>query len=102
MIFLGISLIIFCFGCGLKETIVQKDTKSYLTFTGNTKDAVLYIDNLDPIFLNQSSNNKQQGVNTNYEISPGKHKIIIKRDGREVVNRDLLLGNGILKEVDVP
>jgi hypothetical protein len=99
MIFLGIFLFIFCIGCGLNESVVQKEQKSYLTFTGSTEDAVVYIDNLDPITLNQSSKNSTK---INYEISPGKHKIIVKKSGKEVVNRDLLLGNGIVKEIEIP
>jgi hypothetical protein len=103
MIFLGIFLFIFCLGCGLTESVVQKEQKSYLAFTGSTEGAVVYIDNLDPIYLNQSNkNNTQKGSKINYEISPGKHKIVIKKSGKEVVNRDLLLGNGIVKEIEIP
>ena len=82
--------------CGLKEEVVQKEAKSFISFTGEIQDAVVYIDDLDPITLNKKSNE------THYEISPGKHTIIVKKSGKEVVNRSLLLGNGITREIKIP
>jgi hypothetical protein len=103
LIVLGMFLTILCQGCGLTESVVEKERKSYVAFTGNIEGAVVYIDNLAPITLNQSSKDNTEKVKKiNYEISPGKHKIIVKKAGSEVVNRDLLLGNGIVKEIEIP
>lgn len=98
IIYLGLALLILCGGCGLQEGIVQKESKSSLWFTGNTKNATVYIDDLAPISLNDNS-----GFDPiHYEISPGKHSIVVKKSGEEVVNRNVLLGSGITKEIQIP
>jgi len=109
-IYLGLVLILLFVGCGLKEGVVQKEPKSFLWFTGNTQDAIVYIDDLAPIVLNDKRSNTSDNDNNNtnkssevhYEISPGKHTVVVKRSGEEVVNRKILLGNGITKEIQIP
>lgn len=86
--------------CGLTEGVIQKDPKSYFKFSGNTKNAMVYIDDLAPIALNTDEN--PDDWSTLYEISPGKHKIIVKKNGSVVVNRIVLLGSGITREINVP
>lgn len=87
-----------CGGCGLQEGVIQKESKSSLWFTGNIKNSIVYIDDLAPINLNDNS-----GFDPiHYEISPGKHVIVVKRSGEEVVNRNILLGSGITKEIHIP
>ena len=98
IIFLGLVLLILSVGCGgIKEGVVQKEPTSFLWFTGNTQNAIVYIDDLAPITLNE-----QIGSQVHYKISPGKHIIIVKKSGKEVVNRNVLLGNGITKEIQIP
>lgn len=106
---LALTVLLLCGGCGLKEGIVQKEPKSYLWFTGDTQDATVYIDDLAPIALNRQSStatNKDENTNrsnqVHYEISPGKHSIVVKKLGKELVNRRVLLGNGITKEIQIP
>jgi len=107
--YLGLIFLFLCAGCGLKEGVVSKEPKSYLWFTGDTQNAIAYIDNLDPIDLNeQNSVASNEDENTNrrgqvhYQISPGKHTVLIKKSGEEIVNRIILLGNGITKEIQIP
>ena len=103
-------LLVLCGGCSLKEGVVQKEPKSFLWFTGNTQNAIVYIDDLNPIVLNEgnssASNNDANNTNrsgeVHYEITPGKHTIVVKKSGQEVVNRNILLGNGITKEIQIP
>lgn len=107
IIYLGLVILLLCVGCGLKEGVVQKEPKSYLWFTGNTKNAIVYIDDLSPIILNEShasegDYNKEKSDKIHYEISPGKHSIIVKKMGEEVVNRIVFLGDGITKEIKIP
>ncbi len=97
IIFLGLVLLILSGGCGLKEGVVQKEPTSFLWFTGNTQNAIVYIDDLAPITLNE-----QRGSQVHYKISPGKHIIVVKKSGEEIVNRIVLLGNGITKEIQIP
>ena len=104
-----ILIFILCIGCGLQEGVIQKAPKSFLYFTGNTENAVVYIDSGTAIVLNPSSANDNNGngqTNSSgqvlYEVSPGKHDIIIEKSNEVVVHRKVLLGNGITKEIQVP
>lgn len=88
---------------------MQPDQTSFLWFTGNTKDAVVYIDDTAPIDLNETRYiNPSTGENVSsvdkihYELSPGTHTVVVKRGGAIVVNRTLLLGNGITREINIP
>lgn len=92
------SLILF-YGCGLNETVVQKEQISYLSFTGSTSHAIVHIDDLEPLILN---NNSQNNKKIHYEISPGKHHVVVLKNGEEVVNRVVLLGSGSVKEIKIP
>jgi hypothetical protein len=101
IIYIGLFFLFLCSGCGLKEGVVNTETKSYLWFTGDTQGAVVYIDDLDPFYLDRQGNKNSNG-HVHYKISSGKHTIKIKKSGVEIVNRTLLLGNGITKEIQVP
>jgi len=92
-----LTLLMFCCACGLREGVVQKESRSLLWFTGNTKNVTVYIDDLAPIILSEEKNGQ-----IHYEISPGKHQIIVKRSGNEIVNRVVLLGSGMTKEIQIP
>ncbi|MCP4763658.1 MAG: hypothetical protein GY870_17945 [archaeon] len=94
IIFSLFCIALFC-GCGLKETVVQKEKISYLSFTGNISNAIIHIDDLEPISLKNSKN-------VHYEISTGKHHIVVTKNGEEVVNRIVLLGSGSVKEIKIP
>jgi hypothetical protein len=86
-----------CCACGLREGVVQKEPQSFLWFTGNTQNAVVYIDDLAPFTLSEENDEL-----IHYEISPGKHEIVVKRSGNEIVNRVVLLGSGMTKEIQIP
>lgn len=94
--FLSLTITLLLCGCGLNEGVLQKESKSFLWFTGNTKNSVVYIDDLVPIDLNDEKKS------AHYQISPGVHCIIIKNSGFELVNRKVLLGSGITKEITIP
>lgn len=108
--YLGLIFLLLCGGCGLKEGVVHKEPKSFLWFTGNTKNAIVYIDDLDPIDLNESTiiasdegeNSTYRSGQIHYQISSGKHTVVIRKSGVEIVNRNILLGNGITKEIQIP
>jgi hypothetical protein len=99
---IGICLAFLCVGCGLTERVVEKEQKSMLWFTGRTNGAIAYIDNGDPIELKAPMYDERSDKKFYYEVKPGKHNVVVKRDGVVVVNRDLLLGNGIVKEIEIP
>ncbi len=110
IIYLVLVVLMLCGACGLREGVVQKEPKSFLWFSGNTQNAIVYIDDLAPIILNERSssagiegeNNTNRSGQVHYEISPGKHSIVVKKSGKEIVNRNILLGNGITREIQIP
>ena len=90
--------ILFLSSCGYKEGVIQPSSNSYLKFTGNTRNAVVTIDDSDPISIQASSDN---GNVIHYQLSPGKHRIIVKRNNDVVLKRDVLIGNGMTKEINI-
>jgi len=96
-------------GCGYIEGVVQKSEKSYLWFTGNTENAVVYVDNREFVRLTASytidertGEKTRKEEQTHYQIEPGKHEIRVERDGKVLVNRLLILGNLMTKEIAIP
>lgn len=96
-------------GCGYQEGIRQPDRQSYIWFSGETKEAVAIIDDNEPFKVEQTSyvdSETGEGVSkqgrTLYQVKPGKHEIVVKKDGQVVVHRDLMIGAGATKEVHVP
>jgi len=83
---------------GYKEGVILSSPNSYLKFTGNTNNAFVTIDDTDP-FPIQSTN--ENGKIIHYQVSPGKHKIIVKRSNNVVLNKEVLIGNGMTKEIHV-
>jgi hypothetical protein len=102
LIFSGL-LLLSIVSCGYYEGVVQPTPKSYLTFIGNTSGAVAVID--EAITLNLDKELQETdgiGKTVLFQIAPGKHKIIVTRLGREVVNRVIIVTDGATKEIQVP
>jgi len=102
----GIFLIVLisCFlitvsSCGYKEGVIQPGNKSYLVFTGNTEDIQVTIDDNVP-FSGQAR--VEEGKENLFQISPGKHMIVIRRGSEIVLQREIIIGNGMTKEIQVP
>jgi len=69
---------------------------SYLYFTGNIEGAEVSIDDA-PVFVVSKSGAKQQ-----YKVTPGKHTIVVSKQGNVIVKRNVLLGDGHEKEIHIP
>ncbi len=96
-----ISITLFCIffiACGYKEGIVQSSSNSYLKFTGNTHGAVVIIDDNEPFPIQALDENRNL---VHYQLSPGKHKIVVMRNNDLVLKREVLIGNGMTKEIDI-
>ena len=95
-------------GCGYIEGTVQKSEKSYLWFTGNTENAVVYIDNVEFVrlspsyYIDESGAKKQKAEPIHYQVDPGKHEIRVEKDGKVRVKRIMMLGNQMIKEIEIP
>ena len=99
LIVLTSCVLITLSSCGYKEGVIQPGDKSYLVFTGNTQNIQIIIDNRDP-FSAQTS--VESGRVKHYQISPGKHMIVIKKGNEIVLQREILVGSGMTKEIQVP
>ncbi|MBL4942583.1 MAG: hypothetical protein JKY81_13090 [Colwellia sp.] len=75
---------------------VTTEPVSYLYFSGNIEGAEVSIDGA-PAFLVTKSGAKQQ-----YKVTPGKHTIVVSKQGTVVVERNILLGDGHEKEIHIP
>ena len=91
-----VLLFTFMSGCGYKEGVQSEERVSYLYFSGNAKGAIVHIDE-SPAFTVE-----KLGPDEQYKVAPGKHMIIVKKDGQILVQRTLMLGDGIAKEIYVP
>ncbi|MCW8811519.1 MAG: hypothetical protein OQK52_09625 [Ignavibacteriaceae bacterium] len=96
-------------GCGYQEGIRQPDRQSFIWFSGDTTEAVAIIDDNEPFRVVQAyyvDSDTGERVSKNgrtlYQIKPGRHVIIVKKNGEVVVHRDLIIGAGATKEVRVP
>ena len=83
-------------GCGYKEGAVTKEQASFLYFTGDAEGVEVIIDETSSFIVEKSGEQEQ------YKVNPGKHTIIVKKNGNIIVKRTLLLGDGIAREIKVP
>lgn len=82
--------------CGYNSGVSTSEPVAYLYFTGEAQGSQVYIDDLAPFTVSKTGNKNQ------YRVIPGKHVVVIKRDGKELVKRDILLGDGHEKEFHIP
>jgi hypothetical protein len=102
LIFLGLLLFLIV-SCGYYEGVVQPTPRSYMSFVGNVDGATAVID--DAITLNldkELRGGEGEKKSVLFQITPGKHKVVVTKMGREVVNRVILIGDGATKEIEVP
>ncbi|MEA3370447.1 MAG: hypothetical protein U9Q40_03835 [Campylobacterota bacterium] len=88
VLLLGVS------GCGYKEGVATATQKSYLYFSGNTSNVKVSIDSGEKFSV-------EAGQTNQYGVKPGKHLVEVYRDGAIVVKREVYIGDGIAKEIEV-
>jgi hypothetical protein len=89
-----LTLTLFHYGCGYKEGVSTNAQTSFLYFSGNTTEASVSIDGGEMFSV-------IPGIDNQYKINPGKHNIQIFQSGNIIVDRDIYVGNGISKEIEV-
>lgn len=94
------SLLVITSACSSYNTYSSGQTTaepvSYLYFSGNITGAEVSIDDA-PSFMVTKAGPKQQ-----YKVTPGKHTIVVTKQGKVVVQRNVLLGDGHEKEINIP
>jgi len=83
-------------GCGYKEGVSTQERASFIYFTGNAEGVEVSIDNAYTFIVEDA------GSEEHYKVTPGKHNIVVRKNGNIVVNRTLLLGDGIAREIHIP
>jgi len=80
--------------CGYKEGVTTGASKAYLYFTGDTSSVEVSIDKGERFSVKPSRDNQ-------YLIKPGKHLIEVYKDDTLVIKREIYVGDGIAKEIEV-
>jgi hypothetical protein len=83
--------------CGYKEGVATASAKSYFYFTGfnsTDKSVKVSIDGGEKFSVEPSRDNQ-------YAVKPGKHLIEVYKDGVLKVQREVYVGDGIAKEIEV-
>jgi hypothetical protein len=99
-------------GCGYREAVIVAEPRAFFAFRGNTTGALVKIDENISFTLednihgmtttSDTGTTEKHLAGAHYRIAPGKHRIQILKNGEIVVDRELLLGDGITKEISVP
>ena len=105
-----LTTVLLASGCGVghKEGVRQPDPQSYIVFTGNVEGAMASVDGGEPFavasltYKDASGQDVKKAEKTFYQVRPGRHTIVVKRQGAVQVERDLLIEAGATREVWVP
>jgi hypothetical protein len=94
LIILGITIFFGLSGCGYKEGVNSEAQKSYLYFSGKVEGVKVSIDEGAMFSV-------KPGRDHQYKINPGKHSVKVFRGDAMIVNREVFVGDGIAKEIDI-
>ncbi len=98
-------------GCGYREGVTVTEPAAYLAFSGNTEGAIVRIDDsisfvlgegTSSMVISDTGENDKRLPGLRYRIVPGKHCIQVGKNGTVVVDRELLLNDGVTREISVP
>ena len=90
----GILALSLLSACGYKEGVVTAAQKSNLFFSGNTANVLVSIDGGERFPVKNGRDNL-------YSIAPGKHRVLVYRNGNVIAERDVLVSDGVSKEIEV-
>ncbi len=90
-----------CVSTGLSNnSTVSGNGGAVIAFVGNVYGIEVIIDSGTPIVFN--STRDATGKATQLRVDPGRHTVIVVKDGRTVVQKAYLMGDGQTTEVFVP
>jgi hypothetical protein len=110
IIFCFLSLIVIA-SCGYRQGVIIVEPGALLVFVGNTDGAIVQIDKSTSFVLSNGGGTSiksdtgekdKQLDGTHYLITPGKHRIQVLKNDEIVVDRELLISDGITREIFVP
>ncbi|MDP3070780.1 MAG: hypothetical protein Q8N18_10850 [Opitutaceae bacterium] len=82
-------------GCAQRTGSLTKVPASFLVFVGDTANAKVTVDERPFELTKENSKN-------HFEVSPGVHRVKIEKQGRVVVDREILLSDRQTMEVAIP
>ncbi len=82
------------YGCGYKQSVTTGGQKSYLYFTGNSENVLVSVDDGAKFSVKSGKDNQ-------YKIKPGKHLIKVYSGNKIIVKREIYVGDGIAKEIEL-
>lgn len=93
-----LTLLVICgiTACGYKDGVENRDSRSYLYFTGDTKQAEVLVDDVSLDL------GKHVTTNDRFQIQPGQHLVEVKRHGQSIVRRQIYVTDGAAKENQIP
>jgi len=81
-------------GCGYKQGVQTEARQSFLYFSGDVEGVLVSVDGAAQFAVKPGRDNL-------YSIPPGNHKVTVTREGVVVVARDIYVGGGVAKEIEV-
>lgn len=82
-------------GCAHQTGTITRSAASFLMFKGDATDARITIDG-------RTFNLTKDNAKDHFEITPGVHRVTIEKQGRVVVDREILLSDRQTIEVAIP
>ncbi len=82
--------------CTIQETTTQIADTAFLVFEGASSDMEFQLDEAVPKVISRKSGEVR------YEIRPGKHTVVVMREGREIVTRLFFVSTGQVFVLRVP
>jgi hypothetical protein len=94
---------LFLVGCGAHEGVTTPADVAWIQFSGDTRGALASIDGAEAFLLRpEQYSKKDSSAPKHYQVNPGKHHIVVTRNGKIIVERIVLIGNQQIKEILVP
>lgn len=91
-------LLAFVSGCNTKNQqtgTLTRAAASYLVFRGDTTFATVTVDN-------QAFALTEENAKNHFELAPGIHRVKVEKQGRVVVDREILLSDRQTVEIAIP
>ncbi|XPV74922.1 MAG: hypothetical protein ACNI27_09760 [Desulfovibrio sp.] len=90
-------------GCGAQSGSLSPAPRSYVWFTGNNAGVRAVVDGRSfSLDRNTKKEKRTKQKDVHYEVQPGKHHIELYRRGNLILDRVVILGNGVTKEIIIP
>lgn len=96
LILASISLVTVLPGCAMVETTTQVEDVAFLTFKGVADGASFQLDGGTPQQIERWPDSVR------YQIAPGRHSLIVSRNGDVIVRREIYLTTGQVFELSLP